>query len=93
MRGSQFVGLSPQGLGFEGPRAFGFGEPVKDPGSRRHGWIMPHCGLGPPQLPRFESPMIARIRFAPPGTYCVRVRALNYVGPSAPSNEVMVTVP
>ena len=37
--------------------------------------------------------MIARIRFAPPGTYCVRVRALNYVGPSAPSNEVMVTVP
>jgi hypothetical protein len=29
----------------------------------------------------------------PSGTYYVRVRALNYVGSSAPSNEVMVVVP
>ncbi len=29
----------------------------------------------------------------PAGTYYVRVRALNYVGASAPSNEVMVVVP
>jgi hypothetical protein len=29
----------------------------------------------------------------PPGTYYVRVRAWNYIGPSVPSNEIVVTVP
>lgn len=29
----------------------------------------------------------------PPGTYYVRVRAANYTGSSAPSNEIVVTVP
>ncbi len=29
----------------------------------------------------------------PSGSYYVRVRSLNYTGPSAPSNEIVVVVP